>query len=294
MDKKSDERRRAEFDAGMQHVLGNLNGHIRDEADELDRIATGRGNVDFCVSLRGAHFFAAALVSWFRDRDLLAFKQACYAAAKVDRIRQQASPWFIGQDLVGNLFGAWYWLTSDCEPLIAWRRDTEPFRGWTGDQPRPKWLSQSFYNDVFVGYQLTLALRGEWQRLGERTERWLADPPVSLKKIVPDMRFFLALAKGDVPGMEAMLREIVTPKQRLWRRNWQDGYSRRLISDEAVTYAKLAWRHGYQVDVDTPYIPKEWLPIAPLPEYTDPYDFMRGFDIWQPLPAAGNRTAPAA
>ena len=273
-----------EYKAGIEHVEGNLRGHLRDESTNIEYIELNKGNVDFCKRQLATQSIAIALMSWFRDHDLKIFKQAAYTAAKIDRIRQQDSPWFIGQDLVGNLFGTWYWLVSDYEPLVAWRRDSEPFRGWTGEQERPKSLTKGQYDDIFAGYQLTLALRGEWDRLGERTERWLADPPPALKKISPDMKFFLALAKGDISGMETALAEIVTPRQRRWRDNWQHGYTHWFISDEAVVYAKLAWRHGYQVDVDTPYIPKEWLPVASLAEYADPYDFMRDFDIGQPLP----------
>lgn len=270
--------------AGLTHVREHLQSHIERQDTRLDLIRSSQGNPDACMSGLTAQAVAAALVAWFVDNDLPAFKQACYVAAKIDRIRQQNSAWFLNNELVGNLFESWYWLVSDCEPLIAWRRESEPFMGWTGDELRPRGICKSTFDDVYVGYQLVLALRGDWARLGERAERWLADPPPSLKKVAPDMRFFAALSKGDIPGMEDALREIVTRKQRRWRENWQGGYSGRLISDEAVVYAKLAWRHGYQVDIDTPYIPKEWLPVSPLAEYVDVYGFMKGFDISQPLP----------
>lgn len=281
-----DKRSSLEFGAGLIHVREHLQSHIERQDTRLDLIRSSQGDPDACMSGLTAHAVAAALVAWFVDNDLPVFKQACYVAAKIDRIRQQNSAWFLGNELVGNLFESWYWLVSDCEPLIAWRRESEPFMGWTGDELRPREICKSTFDDVYVGYQLVLALRGDWARLGERAERWLADPPSRLKKVAPDMRFFAALSKGDIPGMEDALREIVTRKQRRWRSNWQGGYSGRLISDEAVVYAKLAWRHGYQVDIDTPYIPKEWLPVSPLAEYVDVYGFMEGFDISQPLPAS--------
>jgi len=276
---------RSEFNDGLAHVAGHLNSHLAREAEWLGLIESGVGNSDGCMRSLTAQAIAVSLVSWFRDHDLAVCKQAAYVSAKIDRIRQQASSWQVaGNSLVFNLFSSWTWLVSDCEPLIEWRTRFEPFRGLTGEEKRPKDIHKTYFDEMFVGYQLTLALRRDWQRLGERTEHWLAEPPSTLKKMTPDMRFFLALAKGDVAGMEAALAEIVTPKQRRWRENWQGGYTGRLMSEEAVVYAKLAWRNGYQVDVDTPYIPKAWLPVSPLQEYTDPYDFMREFDIWQPLP----------
>ena len=283
MSRRTEERQKFEFKTGMEHVVGHLQSHMDREEIRLEFIRTGQGDPDACKSGLKSQAIASALVSWFRDRDLHAFKQACYVAAKIDRIRWQKSAYIL-PNIGHNLCNAWYWLASDYEPLIAWRRDTEPFMGWTGEEKRPPEFIPIDFEMLFISYQLILALRGDWRQLSERAERWLATPSRKFEKFEPDMHFFIALAKGDISSMEAVLREIVTPMQRRWRDRYQGGYSAQLISDEAVTYAKLAWRHGYQVDVDTPYIPKEWLPFAPLAEYADPYDFMRDFDIGQPLP----------
>ncbi len=278
---------RADFEDGLKHVIGNLQGGVRDEAINLRVIETGDGNVDWCKRDLGTTATAASVVAWFRDRDLTSFKQWTYVAAKIERIRQQRQAWQIGGSLAGfNLFSSWLWLVSDCEALIEWRTRFEPFIGWTGDQERPNEFDEEDYVGIFVGYQPTLALRGDWPRLAERSERWLAEPSPYLKQFAPDMEFFLALANADVAGMESALGKITSPAERRWRSEWQSGYTNRLFSEEAVVYAKIAWRHGYQVDVDTPYIPKEWLPIAPLPSYTDPYEFMQGFDVNQPLSSA--------
>ena len=276
-----------EFEEGMNHVIGHLQSDIESESRRLGFINTGEGNPDACMRALSSQALASALVAWFRDNDLTECKRWAFVSAKLQRIRQQKSDWLVfGNPLVSNLFGSWTWLISDCVELIDWRRRFEPFRGLSGEEPKPKEMTKSIYGDIYIGYQLTLALRGEWDRLGARAERWLANPPSSIQKVTPDMRFFLALAGGNIAEMEAQLREITTPRQRRWRGEWQHGYSYRLISDEAVVYAKLAWMHGYQVDVDTPYIPKEWLPIAPIANYEEPdhWEFSRTFDINQPLP----------
>jgi hypothetical protein len=51
------------------------------------------------------------------------------------------------------------------------------------------------------------------------------------------------------------------------------------IANHATLYAKIAWRHGHELAVDTPMIPKEWLPVQPLAAYEDPYEFMRAYEI---------------
>lgn len=287
--KQDSRRRKAEFDAGLEHVEGHLRSHIELELDTLELIKTGAGNTKACMNGLARQAQAAAMVAWFRDHDLYGCKQAAFVVAKIERVIRQLEPGLCTSNPLG--FG-FFWpmclLLSDHEELIRWYAGFEWYAGWDGEQPRPKWISQRNYEGLYCGYQTTLALRGEWSRVGERSERWLQAPPARLARFIPDMRFFLALAKGDVAGMEQALAEIVSPKQRRLRENWHGGCTHRLVSEEAVAYAKIAWRNGYQVDVDTPYIPREWLPVSPLPEYTDPYDFMQGFDIWQPLPARGS------
>lgn len=42
---------------------------------------------------------------------------------------------------------------------------------------------------------------------------------------------------------------------------------------EISTLAKLAWRQGVKVEVNSQLIPKEILPIKPLDNYEIPYNF---------------------
>ena len=286
-EQKKSEKYQQEFTEGMHHLTTSLEGERKRESQRLHIIKTGEGNPDACKRGLSSQALANSLVSWFRDKDLMECKRWAYVSAKLERIELQESyELILGSPMVSNLFAAWTWLVSDCAEMIEWRRQFEPFGNFTGEEPRPKEITKSDCDRIYAGYQLTFALRGEWDRLGERAERWLANPPPSIQKVTPDMRFFLALAKGNIAEMEEQLREITSPKQRRWRWDWQDPYSYRLISDEAVVYAKLAWMHGYQVDVDTPYIPKEWLPISPIAKYEEPkhWEFSRAFDINQPLP----------
>jgi hypothetical protein len=46
------------------------------------------------------------------------------------------------------------------------------------------------------------------------------------------------------------------------------------VSFPAVGYAKLAWRKGIEVEVNSPLIPSELLPVRPLEHYDIPYKFL--------------------
>jgi hypothetical protein len=61
------------------------------------------------------------------------------------------------------------------------------------------------------------------------------------------------LAKGDVPAMETALAELVAPKVRVNRQKELGfGLTEKLMYGWGVILAKLAWYHGYEVDVDSP------------------------------------------
>jgi hypothetical protein len=86
-----------------------------------------------------------------------------------------------------------------------------------------------------------------------------------------DLDFFEALLNGDKKKMEESIIILATKQHK--KRN--DGiYRKDLISTPALTYAKLAYIKGFELDIDHPLIPKELLPVKPNDEYWE-YDFMK-------------------
>jgi hypothetical protein len=50
------------------------------------------------------------------------------------------------------------------------------------------------------------------------------------------------------------------------------------LSFPALGYAKLAWQKGLPVEVNSPLVPKEFLPVLPRESYEDTsYDFLSRF-----------------
>jgi hypothetical protein len=135
---------------------------------------------------------------------------------------------------------------------------------------------QSTTTADFLAYQIILAVKGDFAQLIERCLQMNESPPKGPKKIfLLDNDFFVALANGDVSGMEAVLIELTSPASIKKRLSMESGYSENLISTFGVIYAKIAWRHGYEVRIETPYIPAEWLPINPLNNYNPIYSFLK-------------------
>ena len=87
-----------------------------------------------------------------------------------------------------------------------------------------------------------------------------------------DYEFYKALYAGDRAKMEEVLDKLVSFK--IHKKRNDNPILNQYISLPALGYAKLAWRKGIEVEVNSPLIPKELLPIRPLEKYEIPYDFL--------------------
>lgn len=88
-----------------------------------------------------------------------------------------------------------------------------------------------------------------------------------------DYEFYKALYVGDKAKMEEVLNKLVSPK--IHKKRNDNPILNQYISLPALGYAKLAWRKGIEVEVNSPLVPKELLPIQPLEKYEIPYDFLK-------------------
>lgn len=252
----------AEFDEGIQR--------------KIDYITHQKGNVAFCTRMMNSYCHANAMVSWVRDKDLTAFKQWCYMAAKLERMVFQFEPyeWFPAYKFFSAL------LCNNAEILDWYRQhrisyDCDPSDIKDRDNPK---------QPAFHGYQMILALNHEWERLAARCEQILSMELKKDRKYLIDHRFYLALAQGNKAEMENVLTELTSPKiARIRNHEFAFTFTEHFIATHACMYAKLAWLNGYDVEIDTPWIPKEWLPIQPLANYPEPWEFLKKFDIWTPF-----------
>lgn len=259
----------AEYNENVANGLVHLRNQYQQLKDDENTFACNveknAGNVVGCLMFLENIASASSLISWFSEKDVNGLKKSAYVAGMLRRAIYQREP-------LTGIYSPGTPLSDMLMPLIS-------------DHPRLNaWLVAFDGINVervdkldtweFVTYQAKLALRGEWDRLAERSETWLANVPEKMKRFILDNRFHLALARGDVAEMERLLAAMVEPKEIKWR-NEHEGYTGWFIVRQAVIYAKIAWRHGYEVQLDTPWIPKEWLPIKPLSDYEEPYSFIR-------------------
>ncbi|MGV2289711.1 hypothetical protein AAHK20_13455 [Trinickia sp. YCB016] len=251
----------------------NLAGELLGQC--VSNIENNTGSPSGSLRILISHAEVSAMASWYQNGDLAAFKNWLYARGKLEYILMH-EPY----NETGGVqaYESWalrglFYLVSGHSGLIEWYAGVDEM------------FDARRTNDVrvfdFWTKQFFIALRGEWDILVSRCERIIANPPKGSreKKFLIDHQYYLALAKGDVDGMVSIIKELTSQKLIARRISLEGGFSANLICTPAVLYSKLAWMRGYQIIVDSPYIPKDWLPISPLTEYTDPYDFMRKREI---------------
>lgn len=73
------------YQKALAHVIQHAEFN-EDTIEFVDYVTNKKGNVVFCTRRLRSYAEANAMVSWFRDSDLIAFKQWCFIAAKLNRM----------------------------------------------------------------------------------------------------------------------------------------------------------------------------------------------------------------
>jgi hypothetical protein len=265
--------------------------HLGDSGSRERIIRSRNGYLDACLrkpdmktgplSNLNDHFTSLAMKSFYQENSLNQCKAAAYNSAIADRMVLQDKPYPRGSAYPHKLLCP---LLSDNKEIIHWYGQffLPVLRFDFKKQPAFQVPCQAEHYTVQMGH----AILGNWQQLADNCELALAESPKKRKLFQIDYAFLYALAKGDVPAMEIALAELVAPKVRVNRQKELGfGLTEKLMYGWGVILAKLAWYHGYEVDVDSPWVPKELLPFKPLPdtEYHSGIDFMDDFDIFTPF-----------
>lgn len=250
--------------ARLAHIKSHLESDLNIDG-KISNIINGRGNLSACASGLSSHAFATAIFSWFEYGNLNEFKKWMYVSSELEKLYyeyQENSPdWGRG---FPNLFKP---LFSDNEEIIYWISNYElAYDSNRIDDPATL---------DFLAYQSIVAIRRDWGNLVSRCKLVIENPSALIIKYdkLLDYRFFLALGEGDVAVMEEVIALMISNEKKRADKNG-GGYTKDLIVPDAAIYSKIAWRSGYFVDVRSPYVPYDWLPVKPLDKYELVYDFL--------------------
>ncbi|UXH77375.1 hypothetical protein [Roseateles amylovorans] len=256
------------FTQGVKHLLG------REPSDSvITHLTNGTGSRDGCLRLFASAAAAQCLLAWFKDGDLPNMRYWAFLAAKAQRMVTQNNPssWW-------PAYIHLYPLLSNHRDLIEWyakNRISYYLNDAVGDRDNPR-------EAAFHGFQALLALNGQWSELESRSIEALGDLKVKQSKYGVDFNFYLGLARKDPELMKSTIEQLAGPLASVRNVEQAFGLTEKLISTHAVIYSKIAAFWGYEFIINSPWIPAEWIPMAPSGSRDSPWAFMNNFDVWQP------------
>lgn len=274
-----------DIEKGLKSFSKEINiAQINKASDLFPELITRRSRTEMASPFRliAAHYKRLSLVYYFEEDDLLGFRKNMYQSSLLDIRSAQSVPTDYSTVKAASLFEP---LLSNNKEVIHWFSQHVLFLCLRNNN------GSNYYDDVqdhyFHDLCFHLALQGDWQWLKERCEKALVTTLKQHKLRHIDYRFLLSLANGDKPGMESALAELLQPKVNRHRNNemGNNGIETGLLAFWPTIMAKIAWFHGYEVDVDPDWVPKEWLPMSPLESYQPEPSYMQGFDMWQKFTA---------
>jgi hypothetical protein len=250
--------------------LDHVRGHVEYNPKIEKLVANINANVphkNACLLLLSSQALGEAILAWFERHDISNFKNWLFTAAEIDRMSYLAETNTSAP--AAKFLQLLKPLVSDNVSLISWFSNYDSaYDAKRIEDPK---------TEDFFAYQAIIALRGDWSRLKLRCDNVNGKQALGqvAKKYFLDTQFYEALSRKDVTGMQRALTQMVTPKVMHARRNFESGFTEGCISTYPVIYSKIAYFHGMDLNIESRYIPSNWLPIAPNVEYDFQFALMK-------------------
>ncbi|MFC1225348.1 Imm49 family immunity protein [Pedobacter sp. BG31] len=199
-----------------------------------------------------------ALGEFFINGNVISCKQHFYRCARIDEYLINN---YDSRILDSGINHITYALLSDNTELIARYADLS--------HSVYKWMVEHGYSTLL--YCIQQIMKDNWEGVKRSIEIMNTKNAKLRKGILSDISFFEALLEKNESKMFECINQLLKDHK---KRNKYLGISEQYISIPALTYTKLAWLKGFELQIDHPLIPKELLPYCPLEKYDDKYDFL--------------------
>jgi Immunity protein 49 len=278
----------------LSQLHGLLDLYAQGHDNAIKYIEQNIGSPINCLESLSHDARVKAMLAWFEQNDLNALRQWSYVSSKLMQLYHQMKT-AEGSTLKIN---AGPYSAELLEPLLSNNNELIDWFAHYDEIYDMKRVEKVSTVD-FMAYQAVVALKGDWPRLIERCNNVIAKPPSSLGRYNEYHHFWLALARGDKQKMEQALQKMANPRVLRTRTGEESPISEDLIFTRIIICMKIAWRNGFEIKVDSPYVPMEWMPNEPLQQYDNHYSFLKVpareiINRPPPQPVEGNLSAKIA
>jgi hypothetical protein len=201
--------------------------------------------------------------------NIAAAKYHFYQCARTDMMRVRK---FNARIFDYGLNNVCIMLLSDCFPLAKDYARLRYQKGRNAELSMDEMVQQG-ESPIWV-HSLFMIIEEDWEQLAANITS------INKRKLHASMEYDLAFLQAmydkDQSAVEKLLQEMATPTVHRSRIDPPDPAGE-VIFFAAAGYAKLAWMKGMKINVNSPVVPGTLLPLAPLPEYRDRYDFVNDY-----------------
>jgi hypothetical protein len=242
-----------------QKLANVLSFHESQLPDQLDSILHRRNKVRLGTLFQSVARLSEArgVAAFFLHGDVLQLKQNFHVAS----ILKAAS---VGQD-GGEEFGTHraflYGMLSDNPEVIDWLASVETPRliGERDDPGLPR----------FHLHLVQLALKDRHDELEARIAQVAKKAPKPLRgDFASGQDFYSLFLKRDKAALEQLLTRHA-------KKQTGDPLVEDFLAEGSTYRAKLCWIKGMEVQVDSPLVPMELMPVQPLARYDNEYEFLK-------------------
>lgn len=223
---------------------------IDDEIFLLSKILIPEEKAAFVGSFEGnARYFA--LHSMYVEQDYIKARQFFSKAAISSEYMVRKHDWLLHT----SIYSICYALLSDNSKIIEHYKD----------------LKNTKWDENFLGYQFNTAIQSVLKDDAETLKKQIEGLKKSVTKASPKgakayagcVNVFEGLSNKNKTQIEAGINELV---KTIGKRD-DLTLVKDFFSIETTALAKLAWRKGFEINIESRYVPKEILSIKELPEY---------------------------
>ena len=256
------------FNEKLEHLIKRVDLYKEVENDYLKRIEEKNGDCQYCMRSLGRIYITVASKELVVDKDIESFRKNIYVYSKLN---------LMGTDTRAYL--AWKKMNLFCV-LMSNNKDFLDFILRTFDiigHEKEKYKKSEA--DFYLMRTILLALKGDWEEVIKRADFYSANPSkeTGFKYFPLEFGFLRALAEKNIEKMKENINAMLEPK-----------VARQMMYDESIffylhvyvlLYLKIASYYGFDLEIESDIVPKELIDNTPAKEYSEPYEFMKKFDL---------------
>ena len=260
---------------GIQGKIESLERSIKTEEEMeeelLEIINTRIGNPSFCMNqLRWIYEFKAQL-ELLKYQNVDKFKENVFISGKLYLMSRREINYFITGDytkifpiIMSNNVEMRNFLVKNMNEILYEKNIKEyAMTGMSGLR--------------FLNKNILLALKGDFEQLKERSEKFIEKSPKTHKKRIIDHEFYIALCDGNIEEMQKIIYRMLEKKTAKVMLYDIEVFFSDFLHIQALLFSKIALLHGYNLEIDHVNAHKELIDNTPLAEYPEPYEFMKKF-----------------